>query len=294
MNISRPIVPGIARGYRAKDMCPFIVSLRKAGYTGDVALFVDDLPPDTLELFYQYRVQLQPLPTRYFLRERRYLLRWLVGTLPAKFRQRASIEFSRYYLHLIDARWPCYLDFLQRTRGIYSHVMFTDIKDVFFQRDPFDFEWKASLCSFYEPPGAYIGDNTPTFGWLREGFGETEAKKLRDKLTICAGVTFAEIDAALDYLQLLCEHLIRINARGLVDQGVHNYLLHHQLLKSSQVYDYAESPVLHLGLMPPEKLMCNEQGTLLNGSGRPVNVIHQYFSHPKAMSKVTELIKPAA
>ncbi len=168
--------------------------------------------------------------------------------------------------------------------------MFTDVKDVVFQRDPFDFDWKGPFCSFYEPPGNFIRDEAHTLGWLRQGFGATQARKLQDERVICAGVSFAEIDAACDYLDLMCGHLVRINARGLVDQGVHNYLLHSRALKASYVYDYPETPVLHLGLMAPEKLQLNGQGLVVNGSGRVVNAIHQYFAHAKAMARCLDSI----
>ena len=244
MSIRRPVILGIAKGYGVKDLSPFILSLKKTGYTGDICLFIDGMLPETLEFLYQHNVRFLPLPARYFTQTRRYLIRLAVNLVPKKFQPAARIELSRYYLHLIDVRWPCYLDFLQKTRGVYSHVMFTDVKDVVFQRSPFDFEWKSPFCSFYEPPDIFIGNDGPTYGWLKKGFGESEARKLSKERIICAGVTFAEIDAALEYLDLMCNHLVRINDRGLVDQGVHNYLLHHQLLKASYVYDYPESPVL--------------------------------------------------
>jgi hypothetical protein len=289
MNIRRPIILGIVKNYGIPDLSPFIYSLKRTGYTGDVCLFVDGMSPETLEFLYGHGVILQSLPTRYFVQSRRHLIRWVANFVPAKLRPAARIELSRYYLHLIDVRWPCYFDFLKKTRGIYSHVMFTDVKDVLFQRSPFDFEWNSPFCSFYEFPGCFIKTDSHTRGWLEKGFGREETKKLHDKNVICAGVSFAEIDAALEYLDLMCNHLVQINDRGLVDQGIHNYLLHHQLLKASSVYGYSDSPVLHLGMMPPEKLELNGEGLVVNGSGRVVNAIHQYFSHRKALERCLAL-----
>ena len=105
--------------------------------------------------------------------------------------------------------------------------MFTDVKDVVFQRDPFDFEWKAQLCSFLEAPGAVIGEKDTPHGWLAKTgiYGTQVAREFENKRVACAGVTFAEIDAAFELLDKMCEHLIRIDSRGLVDQGVYNYLL---------------------------------------------------------------------
>jgi hypothetical protein len=283
MDIRRPIVLGIVRSYKVAALAPFVMSLRRSGYTGDIGFFVDDLPQETLEFFYQQGVTLQPLPPRSYIQSRRHLIRAVANMAPAKFRRRAQIELSRYYLHLIDARWPCYHEFLQRTRGLYSHVMFCDIKDVVFQRNPFLFDWKAPICSFLTPPGVTIGTEEKTFGWIKTGFGESVARGMGDKRVIGCGVTFAESEAALRYVELMCENFIRINARGLVDQGVHNYLLYHDLKKLAHIYEYDETPVLHLGLMAKDKLKVNNDGLVLNGSGNVVNTVHQYFEHRDAM-----------
>lgn len=290
MTIRRPIILGIAKGGDPDDLKAFVLSLRKTGYTGDVCLFVDNLATETLRFLHDHRIQLQAFPQRYFVQTRRFFLRFVVDLLPEKIRDEAQISFSQYYLKLNDARWACYFDFLRATRGLYSHVMFTDVKDVIFQREPFDFDWKSPFCSFYEAPGFSIRDEAHTLGWLREGYGTNETGALQHKRVICSGVTFAEIDAAMEYLDIICRHMIRINARGLVDQGVYNYILHHYLLKSLFIYDYPETPVLHLGLMAPETLKFNEQGLLVNGSGRVVNVIHQYFVHREALARCLDLI----
>jgi hypothetical protein len=283
MNMRRPIVLGIVRSYKVDKLAPFVMSLRRSGYTGDIGFFVDDLPAETLEFFYQQGVTMQPLPVRYFVQSRRYPIRAVANLAPAKFRKRARIELSRYYLHLIDARWPCYYEFLMRTRGLYSHVMFSDIKDVVFQRNPFDFDWKAAFCSFCTPPNIHIRDEEKTFGWIKTGFGEAEARKLKDKRVVGCGVTFAEINAAIDYVEQMCEEFVRINARGLVDQGVHNYLIHNGKLPSTYIYEYDETPVLHIGQMSAKDLSTDEQGRALNGSGKIANVVHQYAEHLQAL-----------
>jgi hypothetical protein len=290
MSIHRPVILGIAKGHSAQELRPFVVSLRKTGYAGDVSLFVDNLSPEALDLLHEHRITLHAFPQRHFIRARRHFLRMLAGMLPEKSRADARITLSQYYLHLIDARWPAYYTFLKATRGLYSHVMFTDVKDVVFQRDPFDFDWKAALCSFYEPPGFFIKNESHTSGWLKEGFGEQEARELGDKRIVCCGMTIAETEAAFEYVTLMCENLVRINARGLVDQGIHNHLLHRRRLKSFYVYDYPETPALNLGLLPPGKLELNGQGLVVNGSGRVVNAIHQYFPHREQMARCLEQI----
>ena len=290
MNIRRPLVLGIVRHYKVEKIAPFVLSLRRSGYTGDIVFFVDDIPLETIEFFDQQGVNMQSLPPRYFVQTRRYLLRVAALLAPAKDRQRAKIELSRYYLHLNDARWPCYYEFLIRTRGLYSHVLFSDIKDVVFQKSPFDFDWKAPICSSIQAPDVLIRDEEKTRGWITEGFGEAESRRLDEKLVSCSGVTFAEIDAGIEYVRLMCEHFVRVNARGLIDQGVHNYLLYHDLAKSNYLYPYGETPVMHLGNLPKDQLKVNDKGMVLNGSGAVVHAVHQYAEHRAAMQPNFDLI----
>lgn len=275
----RPVILGIARGHTAAQLRPFILSLRRTGYAGDVGLFVDKLPPDALELLRDQGVQFHAFPDRYFVQTRRFFPRLAAALAPPDRRREARVTFAQYYLHLIDARWAAYSAFLDSVRGLYTHVMFTDVKDVIFQREPFAFAWKAAFCSFAEGLGVPIRDQSHTRGWIEKGFGTAVARDLGAKPVVCAGVSFAEMDAAHEYLRLMCDHLVRINSRGLVDQGVHNYLLHTGALKSAHVYTLEETPVLHLGLIPPGQLPTNEAGLVVNGSGIVVNAVHQYAQH---------------
>jgi hypothetical protein len=282
----RPIILGIARGYSVGALSPFVLSLRRAGYRGDICFFVDQLAPPTLAFLAEHGVQFQPLPARYFTQWRRHPLRLLADLVPGAVHPSARIALSKYYLHLLDARHPCYLDFLEKTRGAYSHVMFTDVKDVIFQQDPFDFDWPDAFCSFTE--AVCIRDEPHTRGWIEKGFGAAAARDLGDRPVICAGVSFATIGPALEYLRRMSENLVRIDSRGLVDQGVHNYLLHRGLVSGARIYDLEESPVLHLGVVPPEKLRLNGEGLVVNGSGRPAHAVHQYFPHRKALARFLE------
>ena len=276
----RPVILGIARGHSAAQLRPFIVSLRRCGYQGDVCLFVDKLPGDALTLLDDHGVFFQPFPERHFVQARRFLPRMAAALAASDSKDAARVALSQYYLHLIDARWAAYAQYLNAVKGLHSHVMFTDVKDVIFQRDPFDFDWKGAFCSFEEGRGFPIRDEPKTRGWIEKGYGAAVAREMGGHPVICAGVSLAEIDAAHEYLRLMCGELIRINSRGLVDQGVHNYLLRTSAMERAYIYKFDETPVLHLGMMPQGQLPVDEQGLVVNGSSRVANAIHQYAKHP--------------
>ena len=279
----RPVILGIARGYNASHLRAFLRSLRRTGYQGDVALFVDGLSPDALELLHGHNVKLQVLPRRHFVQTRRHALRLAAALASPPAREEAKVALAQYYLHLVDARWVAYAQFLEATHGLYSHVMFSDVRDVVFQRDPFEFEWKAKFCSFVEALGVPIRDESHTRGWIAKGFGEAAARRLGEKLVVCAGVSLGEIDAAREYVRLMVKNLVRIDSRGLVDQGVHNYLLHTGALASQHLYMSDETPVLHLGLLPLGILRRDGEGRALNQAGQVAATVHQYAAHHEYM-----------
>jgi len=98
----------------------------------------------------------------------------------------------------------------------------------------------------------------------------------------------------MEYLRIICEQMIRVNARGLIDQGVYNYILHNNLLKSCALYDYPETPVLHTGMMTSDQLQFSADGLVVNGSGRVLNVIHQYFKHRKVLERCLDQVTSPA
>jgi hypothetical protein len=64
---------------------------------------------------------------------------------------------------------------------------------------------------------------------------------------------------------------------------VHNYLIHNGRLPSTHIYEYDETPVLHIGEMAAKELSTDEVGRALNGSGKIANVVHQYAEHLPAL-----------
>jgi hypothetical protein len=279
VKITRTVILGFAKGHSVAELRPFIVSLRRTGYKGDVVLFIEDLTSEAIKLLDDHGVQLHSFPNRHFRENPRHLFRAATRMLPPEERRRADIALAPYYLHMIDARWPVYANYLRVMRGLHSHVMFSDVRDVIFQRDPFDFEWKAAFCSFAEAPGFLNKDHPLNRKWIRRAFGEKELQKIGDKRIVCNGVIFAETAAAQEFADLMSEHVIRVNSRDLVDQGVLNYLVHHNLLRSHHIYEWDETSVLHLALVKAGDAEFNKEGLAVNGSGHIANVVHQYVNH---------------
>jgi len=78
-----------------------------------------------------------------------------------------------------------------------------------------------------------------------------------------------------------------------VDQGLHNFLLHRNVLRSCAGVENGER-VFTLGYVSEERIRITEDGRIADPSGRISAVIHQYDRHPKIVSLVTEWFNESA
>ncbi|HLW18457.1 MAG TPA: hypothetical protein VKV69_13965, partial [Actinomycetota bacterium] len=91
----------------------------------------------------------------------------------------------------------------------------------------------------------------------------------------CSGLTIGSSEAVLTYLALMVDHLARVprQFKG-IDQGVHNYLLHNDLVPGARIVKNTEGPVLTVGTMTGSAAL-----ELLRSRRSEVRIVHQYDRH---------------
>ena len=177
-------------------------------------------------------------------------------------------------------RYPLYYLYLSEHRGKYDKVLLADVRDVLFQRDPFDFEWKAELNCFLEDDRQLIKDCPYNSNWLRNGFGEETLNALGDNVTSCSGVTVGTYDAIMHYLELMIDEMVRLKSHPAgIDQGVHNYLIYKGKLNGARLFPNGSGPILTMGKTVDLPTPIDKEGMALNNDGTVVNVLHQYDRH---------------
>ena len=114
-------------------------------------------------------------------------------------------------------------------------VLITDMRDVIFQSDPSKIE-HSDLDCFMEDEGWTIGDEPYNAGWIKAFYGQEELDKLKGKPIHCSGVMIGTKAGILRYIDAIIEEVERqeIMVVG-AHQGVHNYLIHNELLECRQV-----------------------------------------------------------
>ncbi|MDE2001610.1 MAG: hypothetical protein KGI60_03560 [Patescibacteria group bacterium] len=260
----KDVVIGLIKGYDFEILRPFVMTLKKTGYAGDVVFFHAQTDKGTLEKLKDLGVILIPFDEKF------------PYGADAGGHERWSGERMKN-LGIYCLRYLLAYRYLAANENKYKRVMLSDTRDVIFQKDPFDFSVHP-LCCFIEHEGSEIQDSPVNAEWIRTGFGPEEFEHLRHKPIICSGITIGSTQGILRYLEIFLDTIVNkdvpAHLRGM-DQGIHNYLIHEGKVESS-LYKNNEGPVFTLGLEDDVRL---KGGYIHNANGGIPNVVHQYDRH---------------
>lgn len=292
--MERPdLILSAADGYEWEDLRPFVESLRATGYDGEVH-FVGRLSAETVSAlaaagvgvtrprWLRFKVRgktwhpYNPRTTRLRWRSQplyRHVVRAL--SLLAPDRKRAQQRLTGLISNIEVARHFWYHDYLAPRQELYRNVMLTDVRDVLFLGDPFDFDIGETAHFFLEEEGRTLGSQVNNTGWIVGAYGQSGLDELRHRPISCAGVTIGSAPAIVGYLETMIAELMKLSRQfhGM-DQGVHNYVVHHGLAPGA-VTGNSEGPVLTVGIMEEAAAVA-----LLSSRAEMVKVVHQYDRHP--------------
>jgi hypothetical protein len=296
------LVLGMVQGYTWNQIEPFVVSLQATGYNGHICFMYREMTAEALSSLHKAGIELVPtplvtVPAPGRRRTVRNILHKLhrsplgkydfvpsvsrVGTAAAarlsRDPHRTKAKLIQSVLSLNMTRFPVWYLYLARHPSRFKRVMLSDVRDVVFQRNPFEFPLDGKLCIFLEDNSMTIGTCPHTGPLVLDRFGSDVFHQIESYPVACAGVTIGPTDAVLCYLRRMIDE-----STGLLDyhnQGIHNVLLYRGAFGSVHVYRNEEGPVLTLGQVPPFALQFDDLGNLINADGRVANVLHQYDRH---------------
>ncbi len=289
----RSLVIGVHTGLPARLVEPFARSLRATGFKGTFVIFAGlcgdqekarlrELADIVVDLDAEYPAPAAgTLRLLGFLRSTRGFRRAYpvasqalarVGSKRASFRRWSSLEY-----HLEGLQALRYLHYRRHLAALDPEpdvVMLTDLRDVVFQRDPFD-EPVSGLELYLEDNSVRIGNEIFNTRWIRHLYGASELERLRGRPVSCSGTVVGTRDAIICYLgEMVGEIVWRRRPMGSHDQGVHNMLLHRGRFGSPTIVPNGHGRVLTMGKMTTYDL--DFDGTLRNADGSVPAVVHQW------------------
>ena len=283
----KDLVLSTSFGFSRSDLEPFLRSLKETDFPGDIVFFTGNTTIETNDWLKSEGVNVLPLfypfgkwdrmrnPLHYAWPFARPLVSWIknpdvLSWVCAPFQNLTTLRFLLYHR------------FLRSTENQYRFVLLTDLRDVYFQANPFSRAEPGQLRVFAEDASRTLGTCPFNSRWIRDALGRETLDKVADKPIVCAGTTLGDSASVLRYLDAFV--LTIAKARSLMrvgsDQGIHNFLVHTKLAGSVTPSPNGASEVLTMGYMPPdEHFRRNDIGALVDSSGVPYSILHQYDRH---------------
>jgi hypothetical protein len=280
-------------GYGYTQLKHFIFSCSRHVPDADVYIFAGN---NLLEL----RARFIDYPRVTFLPYQENLVAKLIGKATMKFplvaRFYGSIISFAYRLHLMPpsvARLlaaPLVQFMVKRffalrqllNRLPHDQWMFTDLRDVLFQADPFTHLEERSIITGIEP--VRIHECNLNRKWLIRTYSRKVYKSVCNQYVACAGVTLGSRTVMRQYLAEV-SHDILTNLPKIVgmlgaDQAIHIHLFYRGLKgikKHLEANGRGSIATLHYSTLHEFDRAC---GRLTNRAGKELAVVHQYDRHP--------------
>lgn len=264
----------------------FLASLRRTGYGGKVVFFASALDVAAVEKLRRNGVVVVPFRFTGIHVQQRLARLWplcrplLASGLSPAFKE----KLAHAVFHLFYRRHLLYLQYLREHRPEYDRVFLTDCRDVYFQADPFSWPLAGGVHVFLEDAAHLIGKCPHHIRWLKSAFGPHVLDELAAETVTCAGTVLGDLAGILNYLSVMVATTMK--ARSLRqadgDQGIHNYVVHKELVPNMTIHGNLNGPVMTMAAMQRSDVRITEQGWVINNTGRVVPILHQYDRIPDA------------
>jgi hypothetical protein len=301
------LILAAAQDYDWDDLRPFVASLHATDFAGEIRFFTSGLSPETRRRIEAAGVVVsRPVRLRTKVGGRKFEplrtpktriawhlqgLYWHLGRALAYFSHDPQAAIRRYAALVSNvevARYFWYLEYLADFAGRYRNVMLTDVRDVVFLGNPFDFAIGDAACFFLEDESVTINQEIANTGWIAQAYGPRGVVELGHYPISCSGVTIGPASAVVDYLTVMVDQLVRLTRQDKgIDQGVHNYVLIKRLVRNARIISNGDGPVLTVGIMSEE-----DASRRFDSPASQVRVLHQYDRQPRLAAAVRERLGP--
>lgn len=221
--------------------------------------------------------------------------------------------------HPSTLRWQLFRSFFTDHDGykmIYNRVFLLDVRDTYFQHDPFTFFSPdlSSLHVFQGVTSKNIGQCSWNKGWVEDCFGSKMLDSISSRMILCSGTVAGSMDRISEYIDYMGGIVaadptylsLTINTadtngnrqqktvnlagkfpsceRNGVDQGVHNVLVHRGILEPVTVWAANDrTPVANLQAQVAGVHVSSQSisvTTQQDPKSSEVLIVHQYDRHP--------------
>jgi len=235
--MEKNLIIGLAFGYNAQQIQNFVLSFRQ--YSDDAVLIISD--NDTAEFtdfLNQYNVY--------------------------------NLVYNESAL-VMTARWELPRDALEEHFLDVENVILSDIRDVVFQDNPFNY-LSGKDFDFSSEPETVGGCTQHNSVWIRNIYGDAVLDEIKDQQILCCGVTAGKRSAVIELCNMLLEEAKQVSQ--FIDQASLNVLYGRGCFPNSKVH-LTGGPFVAT-MHHSKTLTFDRQGYLLGDNGKRVAIVHQY------------------
>ena len=195
------------------------------------------------------------------------------------------IETNVHKFDIQIKRYNYFLKILKEAK--YKQVLFCDSRDIYFQSNPFNYNFKGSINFFLED--RKIKECPHNINWFLKTYGKKTLDELSENIISCGGTILGNHHSMEKFIEIMIDQLSRYKFKKRLkylltlrrdkmgrgsDQAHGNFIAHKKLIENSFFYSNAEGPIASAYYL--KKISFNKNSELINGLGEPYSVVHQY------------------
>lgn len=267
------VVIGTAMNYGVEQIKNFVLSFRKFNSVDDIILIYNLGQKSMIEDFAnQHRIT-------------------LVDFAP----------YDKIPIHVVASRFLKYLDVIQQSNN-YKHFLLADIRDVFFQSNPFvDLPNEEYLFAFTEDPAVTIEKEKYHISMITRLFGVETLKQFSGKKIICSGTILGSKDKMFNWLCIFSQYLKEIQKSKpsichemLLDQVISNHIFYFEPNgQATEVKDNGDivGTIGHCITHPEHSGVMQLRDNVIYLNDKIPSIIHQYDRSPDLFKHISEIYK---
>ena len=259
--MKKNLIIGAFSGYNYNQLKPWVESIDEIDFNGEKVMIVGETTPETKE----------KLISKNF----------------------TIIDMQRTNLPIHIARWHYVYDFLKNNKTKYENVVMTDLKDVYFQANPFD--WMEKNLGTKK---LVVGSESLKYkdeAWGNQNLFDTFGGYIHNEFKDCEIFNVGVLGGKIEYLAdlILTNFLLALPRPAALDQGTFNVLIQTQPYKDIILFakqyegwacqagttvDPSKIESFRPFLLEAEPTFVD--GVVLTSTGNPFCMVHQYDRVP--------------
>jgi hypothetical protein len=280
------LIIGIAANYDRFNISIFVESLRNTGCLDEVVLFETNFTEKCYDFCKKNNISTIKINSEYpwFVNKELSLnLRNIDPTTPY------PAHYIRFFL----------IEAFLKTSKKYNKIIISDVRDVFFQKNPFKTTIKNNeLQCFLESEKVTISEEPINAAWVINGYTKRGLKEIKNECISCCGVIVGGTKAIIRYTKIMCNEFERLsNSKviigfdGVMEQAIHNYLLRKGNLDPVEIIEDDFGLVSTLSYFKPKNdIHLNSFNQITNSDKTVIPIVHQYDRFPDIEKKILKSI----